>query len=177
MAPTPTGAPASLRARRWGRPGSTKNRAPIRDEGRRVASPIRRWIGIGLSVALAAAAGAAWRGFRHDPMPDGLAWGNGRIEATEVQIATKRPGRVREILVVQHAPPCFERFVRREDHRAMASMTFIDDMKQHVRRIGAVREVAHLVDYQDGGMCVRRQRVRELAGPKGGRHQVIVAKS
>jgi HlyD family secretion protein len=32
-------------------------------------------------------------------MPEGLAWGNGRIEATEVQIATKRPGRVREILV------------------------------------------------------------------------------
>jgi HlyD family secretion protein len=62
--------------------------------------PIRRWIGVGLTVAVAAAAaGAAWTGSRQDAAPDGLAWGNGRLEATEVQIATKRPGRVREILV------------------------------------------------------------------------------
>lgn len=62
--------------------------------------PIRRWIAVGAVVGLAAvAAGAAWKGARQEAMPDGLAWGNGRIEATEVQVATKRPGRVREILV------------------------------------------------------------------------------
>jgi HlyD family secretion protein len=62
--------------------------------------PIRRWIGVGIVVALAAAAaGAAWKGSQQDATPQGFAWGNGRIEATEVQIATKRPGRIRTILV------------------------------------------------------------------------------
>lgn len=56
-----------------------------------------------LVVALAAVAGAYYAWSRlHDRGPvDGFASGNGRIEATEIDIATKLPGRVEDILVAE----------------------------------------------------------------------------
>ncbi len=42
---------------------------------------------------------AAWWFLKPDDLPDGLIKGNGRIEATEIDLATKIPGRVQEILV------------------------------------------------------------------------------
>lgn len=61
---------------------------------------MRRRLAIALLVlALAAAAYAAWQRWRPAGPPPGLAWGNGRIEATEVDVSTKLAGRVREVLV------------------------------------------------------------------------------
>ena len=40
-------------------------------------------------------------------------------------------------------------------------MAIIDDVEEHVRRVGPVREVADLIDDQDGGMGVRSQGVGE----------------
>jgi HlyD family secretion protein len=37
--------------------------------------------------------------FKPRPLPEGFASGNGRIEATEIDISNKTPGRVEEILV------------------------------------------------------------------------------
>ncbi len=47
------------------------------------------------------AAGAyyAWKSLNGDGLPEGIARGNGRIEAVEIDISTKSPGRIREILV------------------------------------------------------------------------------
>lgn len=58
----------------------------------------RRWAGytIGLLVVIAA---AAWWMLRPSGMPAGFASSNGRIEATEVDIATKTAGRIAAILV------------------------------------------------------------------------------
>lgn len=50
-------------------------------------------------IALAAAVIYAWRGLERPELPDGFASGNGRIEATEIDIAAKQGGRIREILV------------------------------------------------------------------------------
>ena len=54
-----------------------------------------------LAAATAVAAGGflAWRGLNGPGPAAGLASGNGRIEATEVDIAAKLPGRIKEILV------------------------------------------------------------------------------
>ncbi|MCE1116271.1 MULTISPECIES: HlyD family secretion protein [Pseudomonas] len=51
-------------------------------------------------VALLLAAGGLgyWKSL-HDRLPEGLSMGNGRLESTEVQIATKVPGRLAEVLV------------------------------------------------------------------------------
>jgi len=51
-------------------------------------------------VALAAAAAFyAWRALKPQGLPEGFASSNGRIEATEVDVAAKIAGRIREILV------------------------------------------------------------------------------
>src|SRR5262245_33686870 len=51
-------------------------------------------------VALLAGGGVfAWRQLKPAGLPNGFAVGNGRIEATEIDIATKAAGRIKEVLV------------------------------------------------------------------------------
>jgi HlyD family secretion protein len=52
-----------------------------------------------LVVVVAGIAFEGWRTFRPHGLPDGFASGNGRIEAVEVDIAAKIPGRLKEVLV------------------------------------------------------------------------------
>ena len=52
-----------------------------------------------LLALLAAAAGLGYWKSINDQLPEGLSMGNGRLEATEVQIASKIPGRLAEVLV------------------------------------------------------------------------------
>lgn len=52
-----------------------------------------------LVALVAAAAGYVWWRDNHDQLPDYIASGNGRIEAEEIQVATKYAGRVAEVLV------------------------------------------------------------------------------
>ncbi len=61
---------------------------------------VRRY-GILTVLLVAAAVGgyAAWRSFADHGLPEGIAAGNGRIEAVEIDIASKTAGRIREILV------------------------------------------------------------------------------
>lgn len=40
-----------------------------------------------------------WRALQPESLPEGIASGNGRIEAVEIDVSTKTPGRVEEILV------------------------------------------------------------------------------
>jgi len=51
------------------------------------------------AALLAGIAILAWKGLRQDGLGDGFASGNGRIEATEIDVATKLAGRVAEISV------------------------------------------------------------------------------
>ncbi|ANH76630.1 efflux transporter, RND family, MFP subunit [Ralstonia insidiosa] len=62
-------------------------------------TPQQRWIAL-IAAALVIAGGAfAWKALRQDGPGKGFASGNGRIEATEIDVATKLPGRVQDILV------------------------------------------------------------------------------
>ena len=54
------------------------------------------WVGAGVLVLAAA---GAWQLLRPAPDDGSFVRGNGRIEATEVDVAAKTPGRVDEILV------------------------------------------------------------------------------
>ena len=54
---------------------------------------------LAVATALVLAGGYAWKQWQASHVNEGLAGGNGRIEATEVDIATKLGGRVEEILV------------------------------------------------------------------------------
>ncbi len=52
-----------------------------------------------VAAALAGGSVFAWRQLTPAGLPESFAMGNGRIEATEIDIATKAPGRITEILV------------------------------------------------------------------------------
>lgn len=54
---------------------------------------------IAIVLILAGVAFFAWRVLRPQDLPDGFAAGNGRIEAVEIDISAKLPGRIKEILV------------------------------------------------------------------------------
>jgi HlyD family secretion protein len=54
---------------------------------------------VALVAAVAAAGFFAWHTFRPQGLPAGFVSGNGRIEATEIDIAAKIAGRIREVLV------------------------------------------------------------------------------
>jgi HlyD family secretion protein len=57
---------------------------------------------MGIVLAIIAIAGGglyAWQELKPGGLPDGIASGNGRIEAVEIDIATKIAGRIKEILV------------------------------------------------------------------------------
>lgn len=58
-----------------------------------------RWIALLVVAALAAVAWLSWQALRPRGPGDGFVSGNGRIEATEIDVATKLPGRVQDILV------------------------------------------------------------------------------
>ncbi|MDF3934026.1 HlyD family secretion protein [Pseudomonas citronellolis] len=60
----------------------------------------KRWLFRGAIVAACALVAAlAWQTLKPNGLGEGFAGGNGRIEATEVDVATKLPGRVAEIKV------------------------------------------------------------------------------
>jgi HlyD family secretion protein len=60
----------------------------------------KKRLAVGMVVAtLAGGSVFAWRQLKPAGLPDGFAVGNGRIEATEIDIATKAAGRIKEVLV------------------------------------------------------------------------------
>jgi hypothetical protein len=51
---------------------------------------------------------------------------------------------LREIVVVEHAARGPQGFVGPKDHQSATSMPVIDDVKEHVGRIGAIGEIARM---------------------------------
>ena len=58
-----------------------------------------RWIVLLAATAIAAGGALTWWKLRPPPLPPGFVSGNGRIEATQIDIATKLPGRIKDVLV------------------------------------------------------------------------------
>lgn len=62
-------------------------------------TPARTWIIRGLiAAAVLVVALLLWKTLRPSGLPEGIVGGNGRIEATEIDVASKAPGRIRDIL-------------------------------------------------------------------------------
>lgn len=60
--------------------------------------PKRGWLIAGIVACLAVAGSFLWQALQPEGLPDGIAAGNGRIEAVEIDISTRVSGRIREIL-------------------------------------------------------------------------------
>lgn len=61
--------------------------------------PKRGWLFAGIVACLAIGSYFLWQILKPGSLPDGIAGGNGRIEAVGIDIATRSAGRIREILV------------------------------------------------------------------------------
>ena len=57
-------------------------------------------------------------------------------------------------------PQCAGRLVGGEDHRALAQVAVVDDVEEHVGGVGAVGEVADLVDDEHVRVSVARRAPR-----------------
>lgn len=62
-------------------------------------SRTRSWLLTAAAIIVAGGGYYAWQTMRADSLPAGIASGNGRIEAVEIDVSTKTPGRLRDILV------------------------------------------------------------------------------
>jgi HlyD family secretion protein len=60
---------------------------------------MRKWLLLAAVVVVGALAYLGWKFFQPRELPDGFASSNGRIEATEIDVATKLAGRIEEVLV------------------------------------------------------------------------------
>jgi HlyD family secretion protein len=96
-----------------------------------------------LIAAVAAAIGAylAWRSLRPQALPPGFASGNGRIEAVEIDIATKAAGRVAEILVNEGDFVSTGQIVARMDTAVLEAQ--LREAEAQLRRAEIAVETAH----------------------------------
>ncbi|PAY07366.1 glycoside hydrolase family 43 [Bradyrhizobium sp. UFLA03-84] len=69
------------------------------EESPLITKSSKRWLIATLVVTLAGGGYYAWQKLGSRSLPEGIAAGNGRIEAIEIDVSTKTPGRIREILV------------------------------------------------------------------------------
>lgn len=58
----------------------------------------RKWILLGAFIGIGLFAYYGWKNFQSVGRPEGIASGNGRIEAVEIDVATKIPGRLEAVL-------------------------------------------------------------------------------
>lgn len=61
----------------------------------------RKWLVAGVVVIAVVGAAIVWFGRHRAELPETFTSGNGRIEATEYDIATKQPGRIAKVLVAE----------------------------------------------------------------------------
>ncbi len=95
-----------------------------------------------------------------DPLPEGIARANGRIEAERIDVATKHPGRIAEILTEEGA------FVSEGQ-----ALVLIDDeeVQAQLREAKAAIEEAHR--YEEHATAVLQQRESELTFAKQELHR------
>lgn len=62
------------------------------------SNPNKKYVFIVAAALIAAGGYYAWQKLNNNSLPEGIASGNGRIEAVEIDISTKSPGRIRQIL-------------------------------------------------------------------------------
>jgi HlyD family secretion protein len=111
-------------------------------------------------VLVAAAAFYAWRSFRPQGLPEGFASSNGRIEATEIDVAAKFAGRIREILVKEGDTVAAGQVVARMDTEELKAQR--REAEAQLQEALVAVETAKLVVTQREAEKVAAQSVVEL---------------
>lgn len=100
------------------------------------------------ALVIAGAAAAAWFLLQPDDLPDGFASGNGRIEATEIDVAAKIPGRLRDIQVLEGD------FVK--SGQKVAQMDTDTLVAQRAEYAAKLEQAVHAVDTAGAQVSVRK---------------------
>jgi HlyD family secretion protein len=141
----------------------------------------RKWIvGGGILVVLAALGLLAWWVLKPEELGAGFASGNGRIEATEIDVAAKTPGRLADILVMEGD------FVQRGQIVAQMDTQVLDAQRaEAVAELGkaesaiavAESQVAQRQSERDAAQALVVQRKAELnvAGKRLARSQTLAS--
>ncbi|MFO1349145.1 MAG: HlyD family efflux transporter periplasmic adaptor subunit [Gammaproteobacteria bacterium] len=79
----------------------------------------RKWLAASLVLIVTMVAGMVWWRLGQTDLPAGFASGNGRIEATEIDIASKYPGRLAEVLIGEGDTVAAGQVVARMDTAAL----------------------------------------------------------
>lgn len=115
----------------------------------------RSWVVIAIVLGVAAAAWLLWRGIAPEGLPEGIASGNGRIEATEINISSRISGRVGEVLV-------------REGEFLAAGQVLArmntDQLDAQLREAEALLQAARIGVETAEAQVVQRRAEREAAG-------------
>ncbi len=122
-----------------GAPTDTKTATKSRRRG----SSRALWIFAG--GALAVAGGIAWYVFSRPALPAGFAGGNGRLEANQVYVASKYPGRIGEVLVNEGDTVQAGQVVARMDTSALDAQ-----LREAEAQIQASRETRRAAQAQVG---------------------------
>ena len=124
---------------------------------------------LAIAVAAVAAIGVVgWMIFTSGGLPDGFAYGNGRLEANEVYIASKYPGRVAEVLVNEGDTVEAGQVVARMDTDALEAQ--LREALARVREAQSARDVAlaQIAASQAQYTYARQQNQRSRALVHGG---------
>ncbi len=117
-----------------------------------------------LLVALAAAGGFGYWKSLQDRLPEGLYEGNGRLEATEVQVATKYPGRLAQVLVAEGDSVVTGQLLARIDTRTLEAQRTQaqSEVLRAQENVAAAQATVHLRESERRLAAQDLKRFREL---------------
>lgn len=113
-----------------------------------------RWIASILLLIIIVGGIFAWRHFKQPAVPDAFASGNGRIEATEVNVATKLSGRLSELLVREGDDVTIGQVVARMDTAALEA-----DLREAEAQIRQANQKAKIA----AAVVAQRQNEKKIA--------------
>lgn len=126
---------------------------------------ITKWVVLLSILALIAVGVRQWREEKKSELPEGLAFGNGRIEAEEVDVATKYPGRIARIHVEEGA------MVKAGDILAIMDTAELDSQLAHAQAL--VEEARESIN-EANAMIAQRESELKLAGQELQRALLLV---
>jgi HlyD family secretion protein len=108
----------------------------------------KRAITLGVAVFAVGAAAVAWFALQPKALPEGFASGNGRIEATEIDVAAKIPGRLKDIYVAEGE------MVKAGQVVAQMDVATLEAQREEAR--AKHNQALHAVDTADAQVSVRK---------------------
>lgn len=116
-----------------------------------VSTPLKKRLLTGVVIAVVALAWYGWRHYVAEDSMQGLVSGNGRIEATEIDIATKLAGRIAEITVGEGE------FVKVGQPLALMQLDTLDALRDEAAAMH--NETIHAISAADAQIALRQSDV------------------